>query len=365
MELGAEGWGSGVEHVLASEPDLVIRSGVEDDAPVLFEVGDVQPVSGGRVAVANRGTNEILVFDAVGDHVATWGGVGEGPGEFQNLQWLTAISPDTLAAGDYRQRRVSILDASGRFVKAIRAPGLTASSSPAFPPQPEGLLRDGTLVASSFRGPPAQAGTFRPVTELFVIAPGTETPRTFGTFPGNEITLVREGEFLAVVLPPFARNLHIEPAADGIWVGDDGRWELREYSSAGRLRRLIRSAENAEAVTDALLETHIDHKYRDVGPEIDLEPLRGLQRRISGHATVPAFGVVLAIPGGGVAVGAYDTVGSSTRMWRTVDVNGTVTSIRIPTAYDVKHWGPDRILVVVRDELDREEIRRYPILARP
>lgn len=363
IELGAEGWGSGVERVLASAPDLIIRSGDEDGAPVLFEVSDVKPISGGRVAIANSGTNEILVFDRAGDHVATWGGVGEGPGEFNNLQWLTSISPDTLAAGDYRQRRVSILDANGRFVKSIGTPSVSAGSSASIPPQPIGLLRDGTLVASSFQGPPAQEGSFRPAIELFVSAPGAGTPRSLGIFPGNEITLLREGEFLAVVLPPFARNLHIEPAADGIWVGDEARWELREYSSAGRLRTLIRSAESAEAVTDALLERHIDRKYRDVDPDVDVEPLKDLQRRIADHATVPSFGAIRAVSGGGVAVGAYDTGALSSRMWRTVDSNGTVTSIRLPAAYDVKHWEPERILVVVRDELDREEIHRYPILA--
>jgi len=363
IELGAEGWGSGVERVLASEPDLVIRSGDEGDTPVLYEVRDVQPISGGRIAVANGGTNEVLVFDASGDHVATWGGVGEGPGEFQNLQWLTAISPDTLAAGDSRQRRVSILDTNGRFVRSIGTPNLSSDGSRSIPPQPITRLRDGTLIAQSFRGPAAEEGSVRPATELFVVDPGADAPRAFATFPGNEITLVREGEFLAVVLPPFARNLHIEPAADGIWVGDEARWELREYSSAGRLRTLIRSAESAEAVTDALLERHIDRKYRDMDPDVDVEPLKDLQRRIADHATVPSFGAIRAISGGGVAVGAYDTGALSSRMWRTVDSNGTVTSIRLPAAYDVKHWEPERILVVVRDELDREEIHRYPILA--
>lgn len=364
IELGDGGWEGGVRRFLASEPDLVIRSAEEDGAPVLFEVRDVQPISGDRIAVANGGTNEILVFDGAGSHLATWGGVGEGPGEFQDLQWLTATSPDTLAAGDYRQRRVSILDANGRFVTSIGTPNLSADASPSIPPQPITRLRDGTLIAESFRGPAGEEGSVRPATELFVVDPGADAPRAFATFPGNEITLVREGEFLAVVRPPFARNLHVEPAANGIWVGDDARWELREYSSGGRLRTLIRSAESPEAVTDQLLEQHIDDKYEDIDPDIDPQPLKRLQRSIADHATVPSFGAIRAIPGDGVAVGRYDTGASLTRIWRTVDRNGAVESIRIPTSFDVKRWGSDWILVVLRDELDREEIRRYRILER-
>lgn len=365
IELGDGGWEGGVRRFLASEPDLVIRSAEEDGAPVLFEVRDAQPISGDRIAVANAGTNEILVFDGTGRHLATWGGTGEGPGEFQRLHWLAATSPDTLAAGDSGLGRVSILEANGRFVRSIGTRNLSDRSSQSILPQPIVRLRDGTLVAESFRGPPAEEGSVRPAVELFVIDPEGSSPRNFGTFPGNEITLVREGEFLEVVLPPFARNLHREPSADGIWVGDDARWELHEYSSSGQLRTLIRSAERLGAISDQLLEQHIDHKYRDVDPAVDLEPLKRRQRNIAEHATVPSFGVIRPISGGGIAVGRYDAGGSPTRTWRTVDSRGTVTSIEIPTAFNVRRWGSDWILVIVRDELDREEIHRYRIRAEP
>ncbi|WP_420635106.1 hypothetical protein [Candidatus Palauibacter sp.] len=367
IELGVDGLGSALHRTLASEPDLVIRSGEDADAPVLFMVTDVQPISEGRLAVANGGTNEILVFDGSGHHVETWGGAGEGPGEFQRLQWLAAKSPDTLAAGDQRLKRVSILDANGRFVRSIGTPVLSARSSRSILPQPIGLLRDGTLVAASFRGPEEEEeeeGTIRPAVELFVIDPGDDSPRSLGAFPGPETALVREGEFLSVISPPFHRSLHMEPSPDanGIWVGDDARWEIREYSSRGRLRTVIRSTAKPEAVNDQLLEQHLDHKYRHVGPDIDLEPIKRLQRRIASHATTPSFGVIRPVPGAGVAVGEYDSGVSWTRMWTIVDPGGTVTSIGIPAVYDVKRWGRDWILVVVRDELDREEIHRYPIL---
>lgn len=363
IDLGTEGWESGVHRVLSSEPNLVIRSVEEDGAPVLFEVRDVQPISGDRIAVANGGTNEILVFDSAGNHMATWGGVGEGPGEFQRLQWLVATSPDTLAAGDYGLRRVSIFHANGQFATSIGVPSLSELSSRSIPPQPITRFRNGALVAESFRGPPYEEGSFRPAVEFFVIDPGGDAPRSLGTFPGNEIAIVPEGELLSVLLPPFARNLHREPSADGIWVGDEAHWELREYSSDGRLRTLIRSSESPETVTDPLLERYLDHKYRELDPSIDREPLKRLQRSIAEHGTVPAFGVIRPISGGGIAVGQYDIGGSSTRMWRTVDSTGTVTSIRIPTAFNVRRWGEGWVLAIVRDELDREEVHRYRILA--
>ena len=37
-----------------------------------------------RVAVANGGSHELLVFDAQGNHLDSWGGEGEGPGHATN-----------------------------------------------------------------------------------------------------------------------------------------------------------------------------------------------------------------------------------------------------------------------------------------
>lgn len=48
---------------------------------------------------------EILVFDAAGQHIDTWGGSGDGPGEFRYLEWLAFLPPDSLAAGDGGLRR--------------------------------------------------------------------------------------------------------------------------------------------------------------------------------------------------------------------------------------------------------------------
>ena len=65
---------------------------------------------------------------------------------------------------------------------------------------------------------------------------------------------------------------------------------------------------------------------------------------------------------GGVAVGEFKLGEGSPRGWITVDPNGIVTAIELPTGLDVKRWGPDWIVGVVRDALDREAIHRYRIL---
>ena len=382
IDLGADPERSAIRRVLAGEPDLVIRSSEDDDGPALFDVRDVQPIPGGRIAVANGGTNQILVFDDSGHLVATWGGFGEGPGEFRRLQWLTLKPPDTLAAGDYGARRVTLLAPDGRFARDLGTESAVGQSSSPIPPQPMGLLRNGALVAATYSGPASEEGTVRPTVELFVIPPDRSTPgntagqsvrrtvgdiggnavRTVGTWPGDEISLHAEQGQLQVFNTPFGRRLHIETSAEGIWIADDARWELHEYSARGRLVAVVRSSVRPAAVTDPLFEEYLGHKYRGLPEGPGLEELKQLQRAVAFHTTAPGFGRIRAIPGSGLAVGDFATGASDTQRWFTVETNGVVATLEIPVAFDVMRWGNDWILVVVRDALDREEIHRYQIL---
>ena len=89
-----------------------------------------------------------------------------------------------------------------------------------------------------------------------------------------------------------------------------------------------------------------------------LEDLKEDQRQIAGHTTTPSFGMVLGMSDGGLAVGEFGLDPASPRAWITVDPDGTVTEIELPAGFAVKRWGPDWVIGIVRDELDREEIHR-------
>ena len=65
---------------------------------------------------------------------------------------------------------------------------------------------------------------------------------------------------------------------------------------------------------------------------------------------------------GGVAVAEFGVGTASPLLWITVQPNGTAAAIEVPAGFAVKRWGPDWVMGIVRDELDREEIHRYRIL---
>ena len=58
VENGPETMEAAERWTVAAEPSLDVRSR-ETEEPVLFDVGDVLPLSGGGVAVANRGSDTV------------------------------------------------------------------------------------------------------------------------------------------------------------------------------------------------------------------------------------------------------------------------------------------------------------------
>ena len=362
IELGFGFGGSGERRSVATEPDWVIGFPEDDTALVVSGVADVELLSNGRIAVANVAENSIIVFDSARNHVDTWGGTGHGPGEFVRLDWLARRAPDSLAAGEIRLRRVTILNASGQFARAFRTQSALTQAAGAVPPQALGLLVDGTVVAAFFARPASREGAVRPSVDVLAIPPSGDTVMAVGNWPGDELSLFLQDGFLQVVSPPFARRLHVTTSDDGIWIADDAVWEVREYSGRARLRTIIRSTASPHAVSDSLLDQRIADKYRSASQGPALERLKMDQRTIAHHETMPAFGAVLGVTGGGVAVGEY-VVGTTTlRTWIVLDSIGDVTRVDLPASMDVKRWAPDWVIAVVRDELDREEIHQYRIL---
>ncbi|WP_420462746.1 hypothetical protein [Candidatus Palauibacter sp.] len=346
-------------HRLACESDLVIRSREDDDAYVLSDLRDVEVLSQGRVAVVNGSGNEIVVFDSAGRHVSTWGGTGNGPGEFGRLEWLASRPPDSLAAADIGLRRVTILDADGRFVRGFATASAVDPASNPVPPRPMGMLENGSVIAVFFASLAPVEGTARPAVEIVAIPPAGGTVHPVGTWPGEELALFEQDGSLQVTQPPFGRRLHIAAAYDGVWIADDAQWEMRKYSARGDLQAVVRSSATPSPVSDPLLEELLSQRYRHASQVPALEDLKRDQRRIARHTTTPSFGVVVAASDGGVAIGEFRVNTASSRAWIKVDPSGTVTAADLPAGLDVKRWGADWVIGVERDALDREEIHRY------
>lgn len=108
----------------------VVEIGVLDGPSeyIFASIVDVVRLPGGRIAVSDAGTGKVSVYDASGQFVRSWGGEGDGPGEFRSLSRLYPMA-DSLLAVDQRTNRVSLFDPEGRFVRQLHAIDLSEDST--------------------------------------------------------------------------------------------------------------------------------------------------------------------------------------------------------------------------------------------
>ena len=75
---------------VGTEPQVAIGVAMGEADYQLYEVGDATRLADGRIAVANGGSNQLLVFDAGGNYLAAWAGQGDGPGS--SVLWPPCVA---------------------------------------------------------------------------------------------------------------------------------------------------------------------------------------------------------------------------------------------------------------------------------
>ena len=81
---------------VGTEPQVSFGAAMGESEYQLYQVGDATRLAGGRIVVANGGSNQLLVFDEAGNYLAAWAGQGDGPGEFRSLASVHRWAGDSL-----------------------------------------------------------------------------------------------------------------------------------------------------------------------------------------------------------------------------------------------------------------------------
>ncbi len=116
-------------------------------ARLLFEPTDIGFASNGDVIVVQghgKGEPRVLRFDRNGTFITSWGGLGTGPGQFDQAHSVVVDAASLVYVADRQNRRVQIFDLDGKYIKEWKFAGL-----------PCGLFlgRDGQMyLASGFSG---------------------------------------------------------------------------------------------------------------------------------------------------------------------------------------------------------------------
>ena len=324
----------------------------------LFAVEDATRLSDGRIVVANAGTSEIRFFSADGGHLESWGGFGEGPGEF--TQWdpeaVSSWPGDSIIAAAWWRGQIAVFDADGNH-------GRTATLGEGYFSF-LGLMPDGDILGkpSLLIGMPFGAGGStlrRQEAEFALIAPDGDIHGSLGTHPGDEWFFSSTDP--AAGPHPFGRSVLATVWGPLAVVSPNDSYEIRAYDGDGTLVRIVRRDHELRSPTQAELDAVLADSYADRSEEDQLR-LRALHEGMTLVEFFPAFSALQSDPQGYLWVQEYKFPEQDGNIWTVFDPDGQVQGlVETPAELDVFEIGEDYILGGTTDELGVERVQLWPL----
>jgi hypothetical protein len=248
VESFSPSWGEDGPRI---DPEPFLRIGRQEEGPYQFGlVFRALLLANGQIAVEEASAREVRIFDSAGRHVRTFGGHGEGPGEFQTLGGLFAYRGDSLAAVDPVLLRTTIFPISPGSHRSIRnqVKGFLVGF---------GCLRDGPCLLHNpgeiRRGQPP--GLQWDSSAIVAMDPSDGSTRVVARLPSREKLVGPDGD--EELLLPAAGAIQAV-AADGFHWARTDRSEIRFYDGAGSLRRILRRAVQPRSVTPTMIREHVE-----------------------------------------------------------------------------------------------------------
>jgi len=209
---------------------------------IIFNVDDE-----GNFYVSDVDNSRILKYDPEGKHLLTFGRKGQGPGEFQNLNFIRFDKENTLYVNDSINRRISFFNKDGKFLRQI---GLKDRYLNLY------LNSKGFFVGDKYETP--DVNTFKIVTVYGLF---DDKFNLIAELYKDEIDLplpaTRDESSLADSLAEMLSRTAFRPSVvytlannDFIYLGYPEKYEINVYSPEGKLVRRISRDYDPIAVTE-------------------------------------------------------------------------------------------------------------------
>lgn len=332
--------GSRLDWRIGPEPTVSIGELTGEDPYILYLALDATRLPDGRIVIAHRSSGELRVFDEFGTHITSWGGSGEGPGEFSPSAALVAVERwhgDSIVAWRSGSAGVvSIFDDSGSFGRALRFGGP--------PPDirwPEAARADGTILVA-------------PNSDTIEIWNGDNTrAASLGYHPYGEIYEIPvQYEWEPNIYPVVYRQAReLGLWGDLVFIGSIHGYEIKAFRADGTLVRIVRR----DIVPRAPTQAEIDH-YVSTGARY--------HESAQIAESFPAFSEIMGDAAGYLWVREYDfpLEERPAPLWTVFDPGGRVLGfLETPATLQIREIGEDYILGRVVDEMGVESIQLWPL----
>lgn len=346
---------------IGPEPTVSIGRVEGGDPYLLHDVSDAMVLGDGRIVVANSGTAELRVFNGSGTHLATWGGEGEGPGEFSRLRAIEPWPGDSIIAWYGPRRDISVFDADGNHGRSF-AFEANDDEATLWALVPQAATRNGLILA--MHDPHLLITVAAEVRD----AEGRRLS-SLGSYPGQEMAMVTATMADAIL---FSVRLPRSTWGDLFVIGPTDRYELKAFAGDGRLARIVRRGHEPRAVTpahiDARVEEILSPPYPDDWTESRIESYLAEERqRYRGAPVVehfPAFASLMTDALDHLWVEEYEIPGAERPgvVWTVFDPEGRVLGfVETADGLEVYEIGEDYLLGRVTDELGVEYVQVWPL----
>ena len=352
--------GSRLAWQIGPQPDVSIGVLEGEEPYMLHWVAGATRLPDGRIVVADRSSGELRVFDASGSHMATWGGEGEGPGEFLSLTHVAPWPGDSIAAWYTGRLGIGVFDSDGNFGRSF---ALGSSEMAVWlRPRPLAVRETGDILAIKA---PEDADTA--VVEIWDGEGALSA--SLGTHSASEVIITTNDEgqkYLSWKV--FGRELVTGLWGDQVVASPTDRYEIRAFRADGTLARIVRRDHVPRAPTEADRAPWVEEQlsyYREADvPEALREQARQEFETTPLAETFPAFTSVMTDAAGNLWVEEFkfpreDRPGV---LWTVFDPTGQVLGfVETPEGLEIYEIGEDYILGWTQDELDVESVQVWPL----
>lgn len=353
----------------------VIRLGGYDERPAFTfaSIPAAAVLSDQQVALVERQANEIRVFDLNGDHVRTFGGSGDGPGEFKFLSALQPLSGDRLIAWGFQGKRISLFDFDGTHIRSSTIPiagmaGLWTNFVGAFPDGSVVLRSDPSEMA--LRNEPD--GFRREPTHFLRYTHGEARPDTLCTVLGPEKYLYHQDQSWGLEDRLFDRQVAGAVVDEAVLCGTTDHVDLRRVSPSGAELPRLEHPRPARAISDSEVEQERARLLAEMKERREQRTRAGRivigatasgssvqeDRRATTEAfdTRPAYKSVRTGSDGGLWIEDYPAPGDSHIRWIQLDGDRPVGWLEVDVGETVLGFGHGLLLKRVKDDLGVESV---------
>ncbi|MDE2653066.1 MAG: hypothetical protein OXI71_04540 [Gemmatimonadota bacterium] len=343
---------------IGAEPLVSIGSTMGDEDPYLFtRVFGITRLSDGRIVIGDEGAKELRVFDQQGYHLETWGGYGEGPGEFGGNQlWgLARLPGDSIIVWHFWYPGMQAFGPDGEALRRFmpeRAMWDTWDRRSHL--WPLAVSRGGLVLAG-------QDDVYHDPGVVEVWDAAGKLRGSLGMHPGRELDRERDENDPDPVMLGY--SVTRRPWGDQFIVGTNRRYEFRVFALDGSLARIVRLDYELRAPTRAHIDAEIARRAGSGESEFVVRRRREY-REAPVAEYLPAYYYVDTDALDNLWVREYEAPGEDApgRLWTIFDPDGRILGyFETPEGMGVYEIGEDYILGVTRDEMDVATVHMWSL----